>query len=714
MAERGKNILGTLQKRWRIAGIVYCLLLALSASLLLLLLVHQWLQWPLWTGAIIGTFFFLITLSLFPYWRISLPDIARFLDLHLPGLEESCGLLLKPAEELGPLEKLQVARTEAALTPDLAPHPLQKKLLLATGLLLVVAILCAGIGVATGKRPLPGKPAMLSGVNPVIEKPVPGIRSVLIRITPPAYTGRPQRQQHEFNLQVESGAMMNWELQTNSPVDSLSFLFNDTVHLAVSPLNRERTRWGFAGPIKHPGFYQVEVADRLSDLYKIEVIKDEAPHITIRTPKPYTVIDFGESQKVPLTVRLQDDYGIADAAIVATIASGSGEAVKFKETTLRWDLTFTGYQPTYELKKILDLQALGLKPGDELYFYCRAKDNHEQEARSDMYIISLPDTAQLMSLDGLTTGVDIKPEYFRSERQIILETEQLLKEKDTITVSAFNNRSNDLGFDQKLLRLRYGKFLGEEAEEGGPAEGRSGEIAPGDFGNAAKILDVYTDKHDNAEDATYFEPAIKEQLKATLTEMWNAELRLRTYKPAEALPYAYKALRLLKDLQQKSRAYVAKTGVHTTPLDPAKRLSGKLETIGNPIQLAPAVDLPAPADFLRVSLSLLEQWGKETIRNKGSIEVLQRAGRELGKEAAAHPAAFLAGYQALRRILGTSGQTASGPAAPVTPADILLAQQAIKEMLPEIETAPSKGKAPADAGLSQLYFRNINEPVRKQ
>src|SRR6185295_2228842 len=125
---------------------------------------------------------------------------------------------------------------------------------------------------------------------------------------------------------------------------------------------------------------------------------------------------------------------------------------------------------------------------------------------------------------------------------------------------------------QKLLRLRYGKFLGEESVEGenGESFSKAGG-APGDFGNAAKVLDAFTDKHDNAEDATYFKPAIKQQLKATLTEMWNAELRLRTFKPQEALPYEYKALRLLKDLQQKSRAYVAKTGVHVTPLDLKKR-----------------------------------------------------------------------------------------------------------------------------------------------
>lgn len=702
MAEQqGKNILRSLRRQWRRQSIAYCLLLALSATLLLTGAVHRWMQWPLWTGVFMLAVFFGAALFLFPYWRITLQEISRLLDSRLPQLEESCGLLLKPAEELGLLERLQAARTEAALIPARAPRPLEKKLQLATCLLVGAVIGYTWISLAGVKSPSTFSTPVSSPSTHGVERPAPGVRSVNIRITPPAYTGMALRQQQEFNLQIEEGSMLSWELQTDAPADSLQFIFNDTMQTSLSPKNREHTRWGFAGLMKHPGFYQVKLGSRLSELYKIEVIRDLPPHITIRTPKPYTVIDYGESRRVPLAVTLEDDYGITDATIVATIASGSGEAVKFKEQTLRWNQFISGHH--LGLQKILDLSMLGLKPGDELYFYCRAKDNHEQESRSDMYIISLPDTAQLMSLDGLTTGVDIKPEYFRSERQIILETEQLLKEKDTLSQQAFNSRSNDLGFDQKLLRLRYGKFLGEEAEEG---EGHDKDTyTPEEFGNAAKILDAYTDKHDNAEDATYFEPAIKAQLKATLTEMWNAELRLRTYKPAEALPYAYKALRLLKDLQQKSRAYVAKTGVRVTPLDPAKRLSGKLETIVNPLQLpTTASGEPDPADMLRISLSLLEQWGKENIHSSVSFQVLQRAGRELGKVAAAHPTIYLTGYQAMRRILGGA----------VTTTDILLAQQAIRKMLPEAEAAPFKGRAPADAGLSQLYFHHINDPARKQ
>src|SRR5207248_2718954 len=126
-----------------------------------------------------------------------------------------------------------------------------------------------------------------------------------------------------------------------------------------------------------------------------------------------------------------------------------------------------------------------------------------------------------------------------------------------------------------------GKFLGEETAtnigdtriEGDDHDhDHEQEAATNakDFNNAEKIIDQFSHRHDIAEDASFFDPGTKRQLKATLTEMWEAELRLRTYKPQEALPYEYKALRLLKDLQQKSRAYVAKTSVKTPPLKPEK------------------------------------------------------------------------------------------------------------------------------------------------
>ena len=653
----GKERLDRLQRQWKAESFVYCLLLALAGAVLLTAVLHAGMGWPLWSGGPAVLLCLVISLALSPYWRLTRTDTARYLDRVLPELEESCGLLLRGGAELGPLEKLQAARTAERLDLIRAPHPLRQKLLVAAGLLVLAVVVSAGIGVMGGhRRSMVAAAVVQAGVG-TSEKAAPGIRAVSIRITPPAYTGRPVRSQSVWSLQAEEGAILSWEVATTAAVDTVQFIFNDTARVSLRAANAERTLWRLTQPAGRGGFYQVRTGMQLSELYKLEVRPDEPPQVVILTPKPYTVVDYGEPTSIPLTVKLKDDYGISDAAVMATVSSGNGEAVKFKEQEIRWDRTFPGDQPVYELSRTLDLKALGLKPGDELYFYCRAKDSRGQEGRTEMYIISLTDTAQLMSLEGMTLGTDVKPEYFRSERQIIIEAEQLLKEKDTIAKAAFQQRSNDLGIDQKLLRLRYGKFLGEEAEEGEPG-GSPGDTATfGAFGDAAKILDAFTDKHDNAEDATFFEPAVKQQLKSTLNEMWKAELQLRTFQPQAALPFAYKALRLLKDLQQQSRAFVAKTGVRVTPLNPAKRLTGELTGIQAPVQKTAAASGLPETEVLRMVLALLEVrrgggGGDERRRLRG---LLQQAERRLAREAAARPGEYLGAYQAMRGMMGDTG-----------------------------------------------------------
>ena len=77
-----------------------------------------------------------------------------------------------------------------------------------------------------------------------------------------------------------------------------------------------------------------------------------------------------------------DDYGLADAHLVATVAKGSGEAVKFREQVIPFDgdnedEPSPGSSITRRFTKTLDLAALGLEPGDELYFYVEARDNRQ-------------------------------------------------------------------------------------------------------------------------------------------------------------------------------------------------------------------------------------------------------------------------------------------------------------------------------------------------
>ena len=292
-----------------------------------------------------------------------------------------------------------------------------------------------------------------------------------------------------------------------------------------------------------------------------------------------------------------------------------------------------------------------MKPGDELYFFINAKDNHGQQSRSDVYLISIVDTSNLMSMVGMANGVNLVPEYFRSQRQIIIDTEKLLKEQETIAADDFKNRSNALGMDQKLLRLRYGKFLGEESETGvGGERDHEDDHEKVAFGDVKALMDEYAHKHDIAEDATFFEPELKRQLKAVLNEMWSSELRLRTYKLQEALPYEYKALRLLKDLQQKSRAFVAKTTIKTAKLKLEKRLTGELDKIIQPTQQATFEPIDRSAEELKLLLSMLEQRKAGKSFAYGDRELLRSGEKQLIGVAANQPTLYLPALKSLRKL----------------------------------------------------------------
>jgi hypothetical protein len=699
----GNKRLKALQRRWKAESFLYCGLLTLAGSVLLTGLLHAGAGWPLWVGWPVAAALGVAVLWRSRYWRMSVTDIARYLDRRLPELQESCWLLLRDPAEMGLLERLQAGRVAEKLERVAAPDPLRRKVGLAAGALLLTVLSSVGVGVLTGHQAAARVSAAV--LRERREPAVPGIRAVHIHITPPAYTGRPMREQAEFSLRVEEGAVLRWELETGAAVDTVEFVFNDSSRIQLQAANAGRTVWRFTEKATRSGFYQVRVGGRLSPLYQLEVQADEPPQVVIEVPGPYTVVDYGEPTVIPLKVRLKDDYGITDASVVATISSGKEEAVKFRQQEMRWNEVFAGDRAAYSLSKLLDLGALGLKPGDELYFYCRAKDSRGQEGRTETYIISLTDTAQLMSLEGMAMSTDVKPEFFRSERQIIIETEQLLRQKDTMVVKPFRDKSNDLGIDQKLLRLRYGQFLGEEAEEGEPGAGGGPRDTTdfGAFGDATKILDVFTDKHDNAEDATYFEPRVKQQLKATLSEMWKAELQLRTYRPREALPFAYKALRLLKDLQQQSRAYVAKTGVKVTPLNPAKRLTGELGPIQAPAQEVLAGGRLSEEELLRMALAVLESrrigpGDRVGPFRPGDRLVLQETGHQLGAAAVARPAEYLGAYEAFKKLLaGEAG------------VDVVVVEQAIRRLLPIAEATAAVQKGTADGGLGNLYFGDIGK-----
>jgi hypothetical protein len=324
-----------------------------------------------------------------------------------------------------------------------------------------------------------------------------------------------------------------------------------------------------------------------------------------------------------------------------------------------------------------------MEPGDELYFYVEVKDNREPKpniTRTETYFSVIKDTVtDVFAVEG-TMGADLMPDYFRSQRQLIIDTEKLIAKKSTLNKKDFNLRSNELGFDQKALRLKYGQFMGDESEAPSAPKEIGEATIPEDMlddyshkhhgnnehnlvaeeddghqhdneaeeGTEEDPLEAYVHNHEDPEASTLFAKSLRSMLKDAMSEMWDAELYLRLYEPEKSLPYQYKALKLIQEIKNSARIYVHRIGFNPPPIKEDKRLTGELKEIKG-FSKTEELEREEVYPKMMEALELLELVlsGKDGLSENDRF-ILQVAGDELAVLAIAEPSAHLNTLQALK------------------------------------------------------------------
>ena len=629
-------------------------------------------------------------------WKFGIKEVCSYLDNTINELEYSTALLLAKSEELSMLAKIQQFRIGETLVAKKRKIHLEHKLAKS----LVIAFSCVGLGlllhysgITTGSRTtesmVPQKEAILFQPLDSLSKEVvaPVVQSQKITIRYPAYTGKSASVTSDMNVKVLEGSSVNWSIGFNQPIEKAMFQFaaDETEMLLKNDVYIKRLN------ATNAGFYALKFADTLqneylSELYSFEVFKDETPEVDMNNLSQFSSFEADDSQEFTFTSIITDDFGIADVAIIATVSKGTGESVKFREERLSFDTPFQKSSKSATLQKKIDLRGLRMEPGDELYFYVEVKDNKEPKAniaRTETYFSVIKDTVtDDFAVEG-TMGADLMPDYFRSQRQLIIDTEKLIAEKPAVKKTDFNFRSNELGFDQKALRIKYGKFMGDETEA---------PTAPKAIGEASipeDMLDEYSHKHDgsnehnlvveeedqdhnhskdsgNVDDAeqdpleayvhdhgdpeasTLFAKSLKSMLKDAMAEMWDAELYLRLYEPEKSLPYQHKALKLIQEIKNSARIYVHRIGFDPPPIKEDKRLSGELKDIkgfSKTEELKAEEAYPNMKAALEVLALVLSENRKLSQENK---VVLKAAGDELAVLAIAEPSKYLKILQGLK------------------------------------------------------------------
>lgn len=557
-------------------------------------------------------------------------NIAGYLDRFYPELKDSTDLLLKADHELSSLELIQLERVRSNIAPLLPeikfPHRIPQSAIILAGAAVVLTIML----IAAPYFPSVSNNASAAASNTADSAVLPldpSMKSAHLTIVPPPYTRLPETSSDNLSFSAVEGSLTTWTISFHQPVSNARIVMTTGDSIIYAGESQEikfqqvlttsvlyRIRWTANGEFHS------------SDYHRIDVRPDHVPQVAIKDLPQFTRLKWGEKNTIDVTSSISDDYGLTAGHVIATVSKGSGESVKFREEKIAFSSPKHVSGTNVSGKVTLDFKRLGMEPGDEVYFYVEAFDNKmptPQRNRTDTYFVALQDTAkyEIAMEDGL--GVDLMPDYFRSQRQLIIDTEKLLVDQKKITKHQFNSTSNELGYDQKVLRLRYGQFLGEEFEtsigetvveeqtEGPDENGEKKEedllkkyghqhdtknehnLVPDKRTQAREAeehqheegeeeedpIAAYRHNHDSEEEATFFTQSIKTKLRAALTLMWDSELHLRLYHPKESLPYQYQILKLLKEISNDSRIYVHRMGFDPPPLKEDKRLTGLLDEV---------------------------------------------------------------------------------------------------------------------------------------
>ncbi|MGV7208107.1 DUF4175 family protein [Oxalobacteraceae bacterium A2-2] len=541
---------------------------------------------------------------------------ASWLDAAVPRLEDSSALLA--AEPASVIARLQQQRLQARLMEILGPDDYraiarQRVRFAVAPLLLSLATAGAAWGWQSSRQPA-AAPAAAGAVNkPIVDG------EIYLSVKPPAYTGVAAFDTAARDIQVPQYAEVRWCVRNPRGATPEVELSDGQ----VLPVTSECATWRANESI----FWRAR--SRNGARYNVRVTPDQAPQVAIVAPNELIHVLAKDARTVQLSVSARDDYAIVRASLHLTLARGSGENIRFTDKEV--PLPQSSDPRSRSWQKQWTLAELGMEPGDDLYFFVRATDNapeHPHTAQSPTYTLRLPGP-EAESLDSTALPSMVKPENLRSQRQIIIDTEQLvadLQANPRMPAATLRQRSEGIAADQAQLRLRYGQFLGEESSLFGDEHEHEHEHEQegkrGDKSGAVNVLAEFGHAHDQEDNATIFDPQTKAVLKRALAAMWDAEKSLRAIAPKNALPPEYKALDAIKELQQAERVYLHRTAFVPPALKEEKRLSGDIVGVMSYKRAQGAASDSAPAEVRELLQALAGEGALPALWSKSARDAI--------------------------------------------------------------------------------------------
>jgi hypothetical protein len=482
---------------------------------------------------------------------------ASWLDAAVPDMEDSSALLVEADTPLAQMQRARLlARVDAALDGPGVRRVVRPHIGAGLAWLLPWLALAASVWFFGQK---PAATAQAAAPRAAAAARAPIVPQLVVSATPPAYTGAARTVGAPRDLSLPEGGQVTWCLKNPEAVETtLELSDGRTLKVAdkcAALTATESLFWRWRGA-----------------RYTVKITPDAPPTITIAQPAQMIQELKTGAATAAMALSVQDDYRVQRATLHLTLARGSGENIKFTDREM--PLPASNNPRLRNWAKTWTLAELGMEPGDELYFFVRAVDNaaRPHTVQSPTYTLRLPAPEVEDEEETSAMPVLVKPQSLRSQRQIIIDTEQLIADMKSTRMSAdtVRERSETIAGDQGQLRRRYGQFLGEESS----LFGGDDHDEPAEKDGKMDVLHQFGHAHDEAENATLYDEGTKKILRRALTAMWEAEKALRAITPKTALAPELKALVAIKELQQADRIYLHKTAFVPPPIKEEIRMTG--------------------------------------------------------------------------------------------------------------------------------------------
>jgi hypothetical protein len=395
--------------------------------------------------------------------------------------------------------------------------------------------------------------------------------SLMIRVEPPAYTGRPAvsiRNPDRMDVLADSRLTIDVEgraatmrvmlgagpaqalVSTSAGRFSGSLDANADGYLAIEPVSAS----GAAGPRR---------------LVPLTVQIDRPPSVRVTAPaKDLYISEI--SKTIDVTVAADDDLAMRSLKLVYTKVSGSGENFTFTDGEAPLRLTKTSDR-SWTGQGGLALPTMSLAPGDTLVYRAVALDSLPGRApvESDAFLVQVLSPSDV-GMEGFATGDD-REKYALSEQMIVVKTEQLHAKRSTLGADALNDEATGLSAMQRSVRAEFVFMLGGELEDIEAEAAATGPTELHEENEAAGEQDLLAGRMQNQG---------RQDVLVAIRRMSDAATSLAVADTSAALVAERAAVVALQRAFSKSRLILRTLSVRER-IDPARRLSGDAKGEGD-------------------------------------------------------------------------------------------------------------------------------------